>query len=122
MELRIPLKVKRECCRMKQDGCTIQYIYDNYFTKEVENPCSLSSFKRAICKWQKKIFPDETTLECGTYEGFTAHGATVQVSKSGEIVQAWIKQKVSDFDLDDLVHALRENVEIYDYIPKYDEM
>lgn len=122
MEPRIPLKVKRECCRMKQDGCTTRYIYDNYFTKEIENPCSMTSFKRSLCKWQKKIFPDDTTLECGTYEGFTAHGATVQVSKSGEIVQAWIKQKASDFDLDDLVNTLRENVEVYDYIPKYDEL
>jgi hypothetical protein len=68
----------------------------------------------------KKTFPDDTTLQCGTYDGFTAHDATVQVSKTGEIVQAWIKQKADDFDPEEFLAALKAEVEPYTYEPKYD--
>lgn len=117
----IPLKVKRECCRMKQEGLTARQIYEDYYKEQFSEPCDLTTFKRSLRKWSSQVFPDDTTLDCGTYEGFVAHGATVQVSKTGEIVQAWIKQKVSDIDIDDLVKALRENVESYKYTRKQDE-
>ena len=117
----IPLKIKRECCRMKQEGLTARQIYNDYYTKQMNDPCDFSTFARSLRKWVNQIFPDNTTLDCGTYEGFVAHGATVQVSKTGEIVQAWIKQKVTDIDIDDLVKALRENVESYKYTRKQDE-
>lgn len=116
----IPLKVKKECCRLKQEGLSTKQVYDSYYTKEMNDPCGLNTFRSLLNRWTKRTFPDDTTLECGTYEGFTAHNATVQVSKDGEIVQAWIKQKVNDFDLEDLVKALRENIESYSYTPKYD--
>jgi UDP-2,3-diacylglucosamine pyrophosphatase LpxH len=64
-----------------------------------------------------KNYPDESTLEAGTYEGFIAHNATVQVSKTGEIVQAWIKQKASDFEPEDFLEAIRGTVEPYVYVP-----
>jgi UDP-2,3-diacylglucosamine pyrophosphatase LpxH len=67
--------------------------------------------------WMRKTFPDTTTLEGGTYEGFTAHDATVQVSKSGEIIQAWIKQKADNFDPEDFLEAIRESVEPFVYTP-----
>ena len=117
----IPIKVKKECLRLKDEGRRTKEIYDKYFVLNVENPCGYNSFKRALLKWSKRIFPDDTTLECGTYEGFTAHNATVQVSKSGEIVQAWIRQNVNEFNLEDLVEALKESVKPYDYTPKHDE-
>lgn len=117
----IPLKVKKECCRMKQAGIPVKQIYYDYFTKQTESNCSLETFSRAIRRWNGKIFPDDTTLECGTYEGFTAHGATVQVSKSGEIVQAWIRQTSDEFNFEDFLKSLHENVEPYKYSPKYDE-
>lgn len=116
----IPLIVKKECCRLKNDGKSIRDIYSNYYCKVVEDACSFSSFKRMIIKWAKNIYPDDTTLECGTYEGFVAHNATVQVSKTGEIVQAWIKQKASDIDLEDLVNILKESIEPYKYEQKQD--
>ena len=116
----IPLKVKKECCRMKQAGIPVKQIYNDYFTKQAESNCSLETFSRAIRKWNGQIFPDDTTLECGTYEGFTAHGATVQVSKSGEIVQAWIKQTSDEFNFEDFLKSLHENVEPYKYSLKYD--
>lgn len=118
----IPIEVKKECCRMKREGYELREIYNEYYIDHVDDPCSYSSFKRMLLKWENKTFPDDLTLECGTYEGFIAHNATVQVSNTGQIVQAWIKQKASDFDIEDLVETLRENVEHYEYIPKHDEM
>lgn len=117
----IPIRVKRECLRLKEEGRTARQIYNDYYTQQMTNPCAFESFKRLLYKWAKQIFPDDTTLECGTYEGFTAHNATVQVSKTGEIVQAWIKQKANDFDLEDLVKALKDNVEPYNYTPHHDD-
>lgn len=116
----IPIKVKKECLRLKQEGCAVREIYNKYFMLNVENPCSFESFRRALQKWQKRIYPDDTTLECGTYEGFTAHNATVQVSKSGEIVQAWIRQNVNEVDLDGLITSLKESIESYEYTPQND--
>lgn len=119
---RIPLIVKKECCRLKKEGKCIRDIYDNYYCKVVENICSFPSFKRELIRWSKKIYPDDTTLECGTYEGFIAHNATVQVSKTGEIVQAWIKQRAIELDLDELVRALKDGIEQYQYISKHEDL
>lgn len=118
----IPIKIKRECLRLKEEGHSIEQIYNEYYAKQVTNLCSFKAFIASLNRWAKQIFPDETTLECGTYDGFTAHNATVQVSKTGEIVQAWIKQKVNDFDFEDLVKALKDNVEPYIYTPDHDDM
>lgn len=117
----IPIKVKKECLRLKEVGKSPREIYNDYFTKQTDSSYSYESFRRALNKWKNTVFPDDTTLECGTYEGFTAHNATVQVSKSGEIVQAWIRQNVNEFDLEELVRALRVNIEPYKYEPKHDE-
>ena len=115
MSVGAPVRVKRECCRLKDAGMSARAIYNEYYINEVEDPCSFTSFRRLIQRWGKKAFPDDTTLEAGTYDGFVAHNATVQVSKSGEIVQAWIKQKASDFDPEDFLNAIRDNVEPYIY-------
>ena len=119
MAVKIPIKVKRECCRMKREGATNKEIYD-YYSKEVGVTCSRSTFRSMLCRWMQREFPDDMTLEAGTYEGFTAHNATVQVSKTGEIVQAWIKQKANDFDPEDFLNALREEIEPYTYERNYD--
>lgn len=121
MSTTIPLKVKRECCRLKKEGKTSKEIYNEYYLKETDSSCSWESFRRLLNKWSKRSFPDDTTLECGTYEGFIAHNATVQVSNTGEIVQAWIKQKAEDLDIDELVKTLKESVEPYGYEPKIDD-
>lgn len=117
----IPMKVKKECCRLKHEGFGPKQIYDEYYTKELPDACSLISFRRLLLRWEGQTFPDDTTLECGTYEGFTAHNATVQVSKTGEIVQAWIRQNVNAVDLDEVVTSLKQSVEPYKYTPKRDE-
>lgn len=116
----IPLKVKKECCRLKEEGRTTKQIYEDYYIKQIDDACNLNVFRGMLNRWSKRTFPDDTTLECGTYEGFTAHNATVQVSKSGEIVQAWIRQNVNEVNLDELVASLKESVEPYKFTPYYD--
>ena len=121
MSVNIPIKVKRECCRMKRSGADNRTIYDEYYINQVDDPCNFAAFRGLLNRWMKYNYPDDTTLECGTYEGFVAHNATVQVSKTGEIVQAWIKQRASDFDPEELIRVIRDNVDPYHYEPKYDE-
>lgn len=115
----IPIKVKKECCRMKSEGMLSRQIYNEYFTKATDSSASYETFRRMIQQWSKKLYPDELTLDCGTYEGFVPHNATVQVSRSGEIVQAWIKQKPEELDLEEVVNTLKEAVEPYKYDPVY---
>lgn len=114
----IPIQVKKTCCQMRLEGKSYREIYKDYFVKNVDDPACYESFRRLVHKWSHKIYPDEMTLEAGTYDGFVAHNATVQVSKSGEIVQAWIKQKAEDFDTEDFLEAIRESVEPFEYTPK----
>ena len=110
MKQNIPLKVKKSCCEMAANGMTSREIYNEYYCQQVDEPVMFESFKRQLARWKKNIYPDSLTLESGTYEGFTAHDATVQVSKSGEIVQAWIKQKATDIDPESFIKAIRESV------------
>lgn len=113
----IPIKVKKTCLAMKEEGKSLRDIYYDYYVNSVENPSTLRSFKRSVLKWQNQVFPDDLTLESGTYEGFVAHNATVQVSKSGEIVQAWIKQKACEIDPEEFIEAIKDKIEPYEYIP-----
>lgn len=113
----IPIQVKKTCCQMRAEGRPYREIYNDYFVKNFNEPATFSAFRRMVLKWMDQRHPDDTTLESGTYEGFIAHDATVQVSKSGEIVQAWIKQKASDFDPEDFLEAIRGGVEPYEYEP-----
>lgn len=113
----IPIQVKKTCCQMYTDGKRPMEIYNDYYVKSVDEPASLHSFRRLLCKWLKSRYADDTTLHSGTYEGFTAHDATVQVSKSGEIIQAWIKQKANDFSAEEFLAAIRESVEPIIYVP-----
>ena len=106
----IPIQIKRECCRLKREGTSSRDIYDEYYSEQVNEICSYGTFRSLLSRWMRKDFPDDTTLICGTYEGFTAHNATVQVSKTGEIVQAWIKQKADAFDPEEFLAAISGKV------------
>lgn len=114
----IPIEVKRTCCQMKADGKTNREIYENYFIPATNSRSTLNAFRAMINRWNKKQWADDLTLRCGTYDGFVAHNATVQVSKSGEIIQAWIKQKADCIDPDSFIKAIKENVEQILYAPK----
>ena len=117
MDKVIPIEVKRTCCEMLAAGKNHREIYDDYFKSHVDSQATYESFRRMARKWKTRSFPDDTTLECGTYEGFIAHDATVQVSKTGEIVQAWIKQKATDLDPYEFIEAIQESTEPFDYKP-----
>lgn len=114
----IPIQVKKECCRLREEGKPYKEIYREYYTTAVDSPAEFSGFRRMLTKWMGQRLPDDTTLECGTYEGFVAHDATVQVSKTGEIIQAWIKQKASDLNPEEFIEAIRGNVEPFVYTPR----
>lgn len=113
----IPIEVKKTCCSMYQAGKSYREIYEDYFLKNTDSSATYNSFRRLVNRWMNKRLPDDTTLECGTYEGFVAHDATVQVSKTGEIVQAWIKQKASDLDPVEFIAAIQGKVEPFVYTP-----
>ena len=118
MNTPIPIDVKKTCCQMYASGKTPKEIYDEYYVKNITDPCNLSAFRSMLHNWLKKNHPDDYTLEAGTYEGFIAHDATVQVSKSGEIIQAWIKQKAESFNQEDFLAALKDKVEPFVFVPK----
>ena len=113
----ISIPLKKKCVEMRKQGASVKDIYE-YYKTQVDSVQSLKSFRTSLMRWDKRIFPDATTLECGTYEGFTAHNATVQVSADGEIVQAWIKQSANEIDPEEFIQAIKDNVERYEYIPK----
>lgn len=113
----IPVEIKTTCCQLKAEGKSYREIYDEYFIKNTDSPMSFSSFCRSLRKWKTKQCADANTLECGTYEGFVAHDATVQVSASGEIIQAWIKQKAESIDPEEFINAVSGKIEPYIYEP-----
>lgn len=114
----IPIKIKRTCLEMRRNNIPIRQIYDEYFKYQFDDPQSYEAFSRSIRRWKKYIDLDDVTLEGGTYEGFVAHDATVQVSKSGEIIQAWIKQSVGDIDYEEFLEAIRKTITPYEYTPR----
>lgn len=117
MRRSIPLKVKRTCVEMWMAGNSVKDIYHNYYKHQDDEPQSLRSFTRSIRRWRNTPDVKDITLEAGTYEGFVAHDATVQVSANGEIIQAWIKQKATDLDVDEFLKAIGEKVEKFEYTP-----
>lgn len=113
----IPIQVKKTCCQLYATGKKPKEIYDEYFSTVDDGTTNHQTFRHLLLSWMKKHIPDDLTLSAGTYEGFIAHDATVQVSANGEIVQAWIKQKVSGFDADEFLRAIRGNTEPFVYAP-----
>lgn len=113
----ISIRLKKKCLEMQNQGATPKDIYE-YYKTQVDQVQTLKSFRESLRRWGKMSFPDTTTLDCGTYDGFTAHGATVQVSADGEIVQAWIKQTANEVDPEEFIKAIQGNVERYEYAPK----
>jgi UDP-2,3-diacylglucosamine pyrophosphatase LpxH len=113
----IPVEVKKVCCQMYNEGKTSREIYDEYFTLSCRSESSFNAFRSLLSRWVRKQYADMDTLAAGTYGGFVAHDATVQVSKSGEIIQAWIKQKADDFDVEEFLKAVKDGVEPFEYEP-----
>ena len=93
---------------MKRAGKNSREIYNEYFTKE-HTGMAYETFKVKLKHWAKASFADPETLQRGTYPGFIAHGATVQVNANGEIVQAWVKEHADDNQMARLIEIIKEN-------------
>ena len=106
----ISSELKQRCVELKRNGMTSREIYNRVFSQEHDG-MAYETFKVKLKRWQKTVFADEDTLKSGTYPGFIAHGATVQVNNKGEIVQAWIKEHADDSQMAALLDYIRENTE-----------
>ena len=116
----IDIEIKKKCVDAYNSGQTLEDIYSNIYCGE-NRKATFESFCRALRLWRKKVFPDSKTLEGGTYEGFTAHNATVQVNANGEIIQAWIKQELDDGQWNALLKVIRDNTIPVIIEPKNDD-
>lgn len=114
--MNIPYELKSACVKMRDAGKPTREIYTEYFSKQ-HTGMSLETFRRKLRMWRKKQMADEATLHSGTYGGFTAHNATVQVNAAGDIVQAWIKQR-TDFGYEELLETIRDSETPVSVAPK----
>ena len=115
--MHIDIELKKKCVDAYEQGRPPKEIFTSIFHGE-HPESSYETFKRSLRTWRRKAFPDRATLDAGTYEGFTAHNATVQVNGKGEIVQAWIKQALDDGRWDKLLEVIHENAEPVCIAPK----
>ena len=120
MRCPIPLDLKRRCVAEAEQGKTSREIYDTMFHQEHPST-SFQTFRRRLTEWKGMSLADTDSLAAGTYEGFTAHDATVQVNGRGQIVQAWIKQAIDAGQWDSLLNAIHENTEPVHIQPKVAE-
>lgn len=107
---KIDLDVKRQCVDMERSGMTSRQIYNEYFHKVHPN-MGWDTFRAKLRSWRRKALADELTQYAGTYPGFVAHNATVQVNGKGEVVQAWIKQSEEERSWDDLLEVIKNSTE-----------
>lgn len=108
MPMIISEDLKRKCVKLKQSGKTSKEIYDKVFCDEHPG-MAYETFRTKLKRWQKMTFADPQTLRNGTYEGFIAHGATVQVDGKGNISQVWVKQHADDNQLHKLTEFIKSN-------------
>ena len=114
MPLPIDIETKQKCVDAYNDGKSPKEIFNTIY-HEANPRASYETFKRSMRRWKRSAFPGDKTLSAGTYEGFKAHSATVQVDAHGEVVQAWVKQTLDDGQWDallDVIHANTEPVRI----------
>lgn len=104
----IPLELKRKCVELRNGGMSMPDIYRSCFAEE-HPEMGYETFRHKLKRWMKQALADPETLHSGTYPGFIAHGATVQVDRKGQIVQAWIKEHADDNQLEELIAAIKEN-------------
>lgn len=108
----IPYELKKKCVSLFKEGHSKRYIYEEVFKKE-HPEMSFQTFRTKIWYWGKdKAYADDMTLYSGTYEGFTAHDATVQVDSDGNIRQAWIKQSANDVNYEEIVEFFKKSVHV----------
>ena len=108
--MHIDIETKKKCVEAYNQGQPPREIYKNIYHEDYPTT-GYESFKRMLRTWRKRIYPSKDTLDGGTYEGFVAHHATVQVNAKGEIIQAWVKQALDDGQWDELLRVIHENAD-----------
>ena len=114
----IPIEVKKKCIELNQN-MTAREVYTNYYSKHYD--LSFDSFKRQLKRWKKKVQVDDKILEAGNLSyNFTPHATTVQVDRSGKIIQSWIKSNAEDRLYLELIETIKQNTphEIIKFTPK----
>ena len=106
----IEIDLKKRCIAAFNSGVTSKEIYNSIFLPEHEG-MSYEAFRRDLNRWRKREWPDDVTLARGTYSGFRAYNATVQVNADGEIVQSWVRQNLDDGRWSELIEAVKENTD-----------
>jgi len=104
----IDIKDKIYCLELLTSGKTTRQIYEEFYKSKYAS-CTYETFRRALRKWRDKLYADPMTLQYGTYPNFEAYGATVQVNRDGEVVQAWVRQHSSSVNMDELTTFIKEN-------------
>lgn len=115
MNNKIPIEVKDHCLELLNEGKHPKEIYEIYFSKQDCCTGNLETFKRTLRRWKSKPRADIYTLNAGTYPSFIPHDATVRVNGEGNVVEAWIKQRASEYDVEAFLEGIKERVEPYDY-------
>ena len=105
-----PESIKQQCLDLYSAGAKPKQIYEDVYSKH--HTGTLETFARLLRKWRnKEKTANKEILNAGTFEGFTAHNATVQVDKDGKITQAWVKQQAESVDWDEVIDNFIEKVE-----------
>lgn len=105
----IPYALKRACVEAYAAGKNSRQIYEYIFSPE-HGSMAYETFKVKLKHWRKGAMADQRTEQAGTYPGMIANAATVQVDASGNITQAWIKQRAG-ISTADVLEAIRETVQ-----------
>lgn len=106
--MEIPYELKKRCVDLYRSGASRRDVYE-MFCKEHPH-MSWQCFRSKLTHWKNKAMADDDTLRAGTYGGFIAHNATVQVDGDGKITQAWIKQTADDNTFSELCDVIREDI------------
>lgn len=107
----INIELKKRCVEASNSGIIAREVYDTVFYPE-HTAMSFECFRHKLAKWRKQQMCDSSTLNAGTYGGFTANRATVQVNGKGEVVQAWVKQtRDEDEQYARLIETIKESTE-----------
>ena len=108
MHTPIAYDLKRRCVEANLAGKTAREVFNDVFCPEHAG-MSWDTFQAKLRHWKRGAMADQQTEQAGTYPGMIAHAATVQVSGSGQVVQAWIKQHQGT-NIEDLISYINENV------------
>lgn len=103
----ISLEIKQNCVEMWKSGKNSKEVYTEYFSK-VHTGMSYETFKVKLKRWRKEKMADPSLLAAGTYPGFKAHAATVQIGKDGQPTQVWVKQTAEDNGYEELLETIKK--------------